>query len=369
MIPLTKPSLGIDELELVKQVFDSGWVAGQGSMNLQLEKEFAAYVGTKYAVCVNNCTAGLHLALLALGIGQGDEVIVPDYTYPATAHAVLYVGAKPVFIDIDKQTYNINQMKIEEKITPRTKAIIIVHLFGQCADMYSIHKIAERYNLKIIEDAACAVGSRYKDRYAGSMSDVACFSFHGRKCITCGEGGIITTNNEKIANKIRSLACFGTESAFDRESNFKVLKFTELGYNYKLSDINAAVALAQLRKSETFINQRNILALYYNKKLSGITGITIPYVEKWNRHAYQSYVCVLDKTVDRTKIILAMKDKGIQCQIGTYALHIQPIYNYKDMNYPNTTEVYTQSIALPMYYNLTFEQIDEIVLSLKEVLT
>jgi len=371
-IPLSKPFFDKKELEEVKKTFISGWVAGQGPKSKELESQFAKYVHAKYAICVNNCTAALHLALLALDIKKGDEVIVPDFTFPATAHAVLYVGAKPVFIDINPNTHNIDVHLIEKKITSKTKAIIPVHLFGQCADMGTILKIAKKHKLKVIEDAACGIGSKYKGKMAGSMGHINCFSFHGRKNITSGEGGIITTNDKKLADKIRSLSCFGMVSAFARSKKFHIPKFTLLGYNYKLSDIAAAIALAQLKKSEQFIKKRNKLAKYYNKKLKNIKSIHLPFVEKFNRHAYQAYAIVLDKKINRKNLLLELKKQGIQTQIGTYALHRQPVYNHMTncdkKDFPHSEFVFEQSLALPMYSELSFKKIDYITSILRRIL-
>lgn len=371
-IPLSKPFFDRAEIKEVKGTFKSGWVAGQGPKSKELEKAFAKYVNSKYAICVNNCTAALHLSLLALGIGKGDEVLVPDFTFPATAHAVIYVGAKPVFVDIDQNTHNIDAKLIEKKITPRTKAIIPVHLFGQCADMDPILKMAKKHKLKVIEDAACAVGSRYKGKMAGSMGDISCFSFHGRKNITSGEGGIITTNNKKLADTMRSLSCFGMASAFARSKKFHIPEFTLLGYNYKLSDIAAAIALMQLKKSEQFIKKRNALARHYNKKLKTIKSLRLPCAEKFNRHVYQAYTITLDKKVNRGKLLLALRKEGIQTQIGTYALHRQPIYrkttNCNKKDFPNSDFIFEQSLALPMYPELSFRKIDYIASALKRML-
>ncbi|MBN1645262.1 DegT/DnrJ/EryC1/StrS family aminotransferase [Candidatus Woesearchaeota archaeon] len=371
-IPLSKPFFDKEETEEIKKVLETGWVAGQGPKNKELEEEFAKYIGVKHAICISNCTAALHLALLALGIGRGDEVIVPDFTFPATAHAVLYVNAKPVFIDIDPTTFNINTKLIEKKITKNTKAIIPVHMFGLCADMDSIIKIAKKHSLFVIEDAACAVGNKYKRRFAGSMGDVGCFSFHARKNITSGEGGIITTNNQEIADTIRSLSCFGMTSAFSREKDFHIPTFTKLGYNYKLSDIAAAITLIQLKRSEKFIEKRRQLAEYYNEKLKDIKQVQCPVAEEYNRHVYQAYTILLDKNINRNDLITRLKEKGIQTQIGTYALHMQPVYSNvaecNEQDFPVTKIVFEQSLALPMYNELTFEEIDYIVSELKEIL-
>jgi len=365
MIPLAKPFFDQKELDAIKETFKSGWVAGQGPKNYELEKKFADYIGTKYAVCAANCTAALHLALLSLKIGKGDEVIVPDYSFPATAHAVLYTGAKPVFVDIDERTYNIDPYLIEKSITKKTKAIMPVHIMGQCADMKEILEIAKKHKLSVIEDAACAFGSEYRGKKAGSFGDVNCFSFHARKSITSGEGGMITTNHKNIEEKTRSLACFGIESAYKRQSEFSVPQFTELGYNYKLSDIQAAIVLEQLKKSEKFIKKRQELAGYYNKKLKELNFIIPPFTEKHNKHVYQSYVCILDEKINRNKLISEMKKEGIQTTIGTYCLSTQPVYKSKTTN-KNALYIFKHSIALPMFYELSFSQIDEIVEKLKK---
>ena len=213
-------------------------------------------LGVKYAIAVSNCTSALHLSLLALDIHEGDEVLVADYTFPATGHTVLFCGANPVFVDIDPQTYNININLIEGKITEKTKAIIPVHIFGQPADMSKIMNIAKNHNLNVIEDAACALGAAYKNGFAGTFGDIGCFSFHARKGITTGEGGMVITNNKEIEEKIRFLSVFGMQSAWERErAGFTVPTFNYLGYNYKMSDITAAVGVAQLKKLDKIIDE------------------------------------------------------------------------------------------------------------------
>jgi len=372
MILLSKPIFGQEEIDEIKGVFESGWVAGQGPKGNELEADFSKYIGCRYSIAANNCTAGLHLALLALGIKEGDEVIVPDFTYPATAHAVMYVNAKPVFCDIERDTYNIDPKQIESKITSKTKAIIPVHAFGQCANMEEIMKIAKKHKLFVIEDAACGTGSMRNGKHAGTFGDIGCFSFHGRKNITSGEGGINTTNNEELAGKMRSLSCFGIESAYKREKEFKVPIFTKLGFNYKLSDIASGIAVAQLKKSEDFIKKRNELAKYYAEKLANIDGIKVPFVDPKNRHAYQSFVTLLDKRYNRNEIIVKLGELGIQAQIGTYALHVQPMYkeitNCNPADFPNASYIFEKSLAIPMYYTLTEKQIDEVTAALKKVL-
>lgn len=366
--PLFKPYFDLEEMEEIKKVLDSGWVS-QGPEVKEFEEKIADYLDIKYAIAVTNCTAALHLALLGIDIRNGDEVLVADFTFPATGHSVLYCGARPIFIDIDLKTYNIDTESIEEKITDKTKAIIPVHTFGQPAEMDKIMKIAKNYNLKVIEDAACAFGAKYNNKYAGTIGDIGCFSFHARKGITTGEGGIAVTDNKTLAEKIRRLSIFGMTSAWDREKSNKFIipEFTEAGYNYKMSDITAAVGLAQLRKLDKIIERKRELAKYWDEKLQEIDLIEPPYVSENVKHIYQSYVSVVDKSINRNKIIEMLMVKGVQTQIGTYASHIQPVYNFK-RKCPNSLEIFSRSLALPMYYMLQEKDIDMIMESLKKVM-
>jgi len=367
-IPLTRPYFDSEELEEIQKVLDSGWVT-QGPKVEEFEDKITEYLGIKHAIAVTNCTSALHLALISVGVKRGDEVLVADFTFPATGHAVLYCGAKPVFIDVDPKTYNIDPNLIEEKITEKTKAIIPVHTFGQLAEMDAIMEIAEEYNLKVIEDAACALGARYKGRYAGTIGDIGCFSFHARKGITTGEGGMVVTNNEKLASKIRNLSVFGMTSAWDKERSDKFIipEFVDIGYNYKMSDITAAVGVAQLRKLDRIIERKRELAKYWDEKLQEIEFIEPPYVSENVKHIYQSYVALVDKRINRNKLIEILVKKGIQTQIGTYASHIQPVYNSKD-KCPNSLEIFNRSLALPMYYVLRKEDIDIVAAHLKRAL-
>ena len=365
-IPLLRPYFDSEELEEIQKVLDSGWVS-QGPKVKEFEEKIAEYLGVKYAIAVTNCTSALHLALLSIGVKEGDEVLVADYTFPATGHSVLYCGAKPVFIDVDLRTYNINPELIEEKITDKTKAIIPVHTFGQPAEMEDIMKIAEEYNLKVIEDAACALGAKYRNRYAGTIGDIGCLSFHARKGITTGEGGMVVTNNEKLADKIRNLSVFGMTSAWNREKSddFIIPEFTELGYNYKMSDITAAVGVAQLKKLYKIIERKRDLARYWDGKLRDIKLIEAPYISENVKHIYQSYVALVDNRINRNKLIETLTKKGIQTQIGTYASHIQPVY-ISNQKCHNSLEVFNRSLALPMYYMLKEEDIDVSAAHLKK---
>jgi dTDP-4-amino-4,6-dideoxygalactose transaminase len=356
-IPLLRPFFDSEELEEIQKVLESGWVS-QGPKVKEFEKKVADYLGVKYAIAVVNCTSALHLSSLSLGIKPDDEILVADYTFPATGHSVLYCRAKPVFVDVDLRTYNINPELIEGKITERTKAIIPVHTFGQPAEMDRIKEISEKYNIKIIEDAACAFGAQYKGRYAGTIGDIGCFSFHARKGITTGEGGMVVTNDEDLAQRIRELSIFGMRNAWDveRTDEFVIPEFVNIGYNYKMSDIAAAIGVAQLKKLEKIIKRKRELAKYWDEKLQEIEDIEAPFVKENVKHIFQSYVALLNPNIKRNKIIQELMQKGVQTQIGTYASHIQPVYNSKE-KCPNSMEVFNRSLALPMYYMLNEESI------------
>jgi dTDP-4-amino-4,6-dideoxygalactose transaminase len=356
-IPLLRPFFDSEELEEIQKVLESGWVS-QGPKVKEFENKVADYLGVKYAIAVANCTSALHLSSLSLSIKQGDEVLVADYTFPATGHSVLYCGAKPVFVDVDLRTYNINPELIEGKITERTKAIIPVHTFGQTADMDRIKEISEKYDIKVIEDAACAFGAQYKGRYAGTIGDIGCFSFQARKGITTGEGGMVVTNNEDLAQRIRKLSIFGMRNVWDveRTDEFVIPEFVNIGYNYKMSDIAAAIGVAQLKKLEKITKRKIELAKYWDEKLQEIEDIEAPFVKKNVKHIFQSYVALLNPNIKRNKLIQELMQKGVQTQIGTYASHIQPVYNSKEQC-PNSLEVFNRSLALPMYYMLNEESI------------
>ena len=368
-IPLLKPHFDSEELKEIQKVLDSGWVS-KGPKVKEFEDKIAEYLGVKYAIAVTNCTSALHLSLLSIGIKKGDDVLVADYTFPATGHVVLYCRAKPVFVDVDLKTYNMDSALIKEKIANKTtKAIIPVHTFGQPAEMDAIMDIAEDYNLKVIEDAACALGAKYKNKYAGTIGDIGCFSFHARKGITTGEGGMIVTDNKNLAEKIRNLSVFGMTSAWDREKSDKFIipEFTEVGYNYKMSDIIAAVGVAQLGKLDKIIERKRELAKYWDEKLREIDFIETPYVSEDVKHIYQSYVALVDRHINRNKLIVTLMKRGIQTQIGTYASHIQPVYN-SNQKCPNSLEIFNRSLALPMYYMLEEKDIDIAAVFVKKTL-
>ncbi len=356
MIPLAKPWFDKNEADIVSEVLQSGWVAGQGPMNLQLSNEVCEFVGSKYAIPVCNCTSGLHLALITLGIGKGDEVIVSDFSFPATAHAVIMCGATPRFVDVDLGTYNIKPDLIAQYINKKTRGIIVVHAFGHMAEIDRISRIAKENDLFVIEDAACAFGATYKNKKAGSYGDISAFSFHARKNITSGEGGIVVTDSEEWANKIDSLSCFGMESAFNRQKEFTIPSFVFEGFNYKLSDIQAAIAVEQIRKYPIIVKRKRDLVVWYNSFFSDNDLIEIPIEAENCQHVYQSYVVLLHKKIDRNKIIIALRNDGIQTQIGTYSLHCQPVYKSND-KCSNSLHLMDQTLALPLFYELKDAQV------------
>jgi perosamine synthetase len=366
--PLTRPYFDAEEIAQIQEVLDSGWVS-QGPKVKELEDKLATYLKIHYAISTTNCTSALHLALLALGIGESDEVLVADFTFPAAGHAVLYCKAKPVFIDVDPKTYNMDPNLLEERLTTRTRAIIPIHTFGQPADMSAIMEIAKRHGLKVVEDAACALGAKYKNRYAGTMGDIGCFSFHARKNMTTGEGGMVITRSEELARKMRSLSIFGMTSAWERERAGKIVipEFIELGYNYKMSDITAAIGVAQMGKLDKLIARRRSLAQYWDKKLESIELIKPPFCSEKVLHVYQSYVALVDRNVNRNLLMQKLLQQGIQTQIGTYASHIQPVY-FSQQRCPNSLDIFHRTLALPIYYTLKEEDIDFIAMHLKKTL-
>src|SRR5688572_221161 len=319
-VPLGFPSLGAAELEAVNETFRSGWVAGQGPRTRAFEEAFAERSGVAHAIAVNNCTAGLHLALLALGIGSGDEVLVADYTFPATGHAVLYCGARPVFVDVRADTATIDPLAIEAAITPRTRGVIAVDALGQVADYDEIEAITEGRGLFVLEDAACATGAVYHGRPTGSFGDAACFSLHGRKGITCGEGGVVTTDDQAIADRVR-----------------------------KLSGILAAIAFVQLQRLDELVARRRRAAARYTAGLRSVAYIAPPAEPADREQVFQTYAVTVGEPLQRDRVALALRDRGIGCNIGTYASHLQPIYTSSGvapLRCPTSAKLFRRHLAL-----------------------
>ena len=363
MIQVASPSIGDSEVQAVLEVLKSGHLV-QGKFVADLESAVAEICCADHAVAVSSGTAALHLALLALGIGPGDEVLVPDFTFPATANAVQLVGATPVIIDIELKTLNLATGQLEKALTADTRAIIPVHLFGLPCDMESVRDLAKAHRVHIIEDAACAMGSSCHGSPAGSLGDIGCFSFHPRKVVTTGEGGILTTSNQELADKLRSLRSHGFESTPAGH-----MQISRAGLNYRMSDIHAALGVEQVKRIDEFITKRRQVARWYFDRLQGAPNIRLP--QDHAAHTYQSFVILLDETVPRDSVIAQLKDRSIQTTIGTYALSEQPIYqaNPGAGSCKNGAMAQNQSVSLPMHTQLAEADIDQVCQALLEIVT
>jgi len=362
---LIEPVVGEEELSAVKKVLESGWLT-EGPVTKEFESEFARFVGSKYAIATNNCTTALELCLRILGIRPGDEVIVPDFTHPATADVVGLVGASPVLVDVDLYSYNIDFKEVEKAVTERTKCMIPVSWGGNPLNPKLLHEFKEKYDLFIVEDAACSPGAEYDGIKTGRMSDLTCFSFHPRKIITTGEGGMITTDNEEYAEKAASLKRFGAKVWGDRSA----LMFVYVGTNYKLSDVLGAIGLAQLGKINEIINKRIGLAHNYNELLSDIDFIRPPTEESKVKHVFQTYAPYIELDGVRDRMIEDLKAKGIETQIGTYALHLHPAFTQARRigELERSSKLYENLLALPMYHSMTMEDQECVVTEVTNLL-
>jgi dTDP-4-amino-4,6-dideoxygalactose transaminase len=365
-IPLIKPYITREVKDKVLEVLDSGYLT-EGSVTKQFEDSIKDYVGCKHALAVCNCTVGLEMALRALGIGPGDEVIVPDYTYPATAAVVGIVGATIVLVDVDPETMLIDYRTIEKAISERTKAIIPVSIFGNPLDYDRLWKIKEKYNLYLIEDAACSIGARYNGKFVGNLADISVFSFHPRKFITTGEGGMVTTSNTEWAEWMESYKHFGMSSSGQRLDT----QFERIGTNYKLSNVQAAVGLVQMRHIASLLERRAYLANGYHELLVGFPDISFPKVTPKGIHSWQSY-CIF--TPNRDQIIGTLKEKNIETQIGTYALHMHKAF-YENSNcriigdMSSSRYAFDHCLTLPLYNDMTNEEQRFVVSELLESIT
>ena len=368
-IPITKPYFDEKEPEAAKKAVESGWII-QGPKTKEFEDKIAEYVHAKHAIAVSSCTTALHLSLIAAGIKAGDEVICPSFTFIATPNSIEYTGAKPVFVDIDEETYNINPELIEEKITEKTKAILPVDQVGLSCDHDKMQKIAKKHSLNIIEDAAPAIGAKYKNKMIGAVSDLTCFSFHPRKIITTAEGGMITTDNDGYAEKLRMLRSFGTKTTpLERLNSNNILteEYSELGYNYRITDIQSAIGIEQMKKLPEILEKRRNLAKIYDEELSKINNLTTPYVPNYTNHTYQTYVIkVLEK--DRNQIMKKLLEKQIACKIGVEICHTQSYYTkkYGKTSLPKTEKAHKSTILIPLYPSMTQEEQEYVIKCLKE---
>lgn len=362
VVALGQPTVGDEEIEAIRAVFASGWLSGAGPTCQQFEQRFASEVsGTTSALATSNCGSALHLALTVLGAGPGDEVIVGDYTFPATGHAVAWTGAKPVFADIRPDIWSADPAAVEAAITPRTVGIIAVDVFGQPADYDELRALADRHGLWLVEDAACSAGASYRGRPAGSLADIATFSFHGRKGITAGEGGALTTSRPDLAAHARKLHTYGIAPAISREgtNDLPIPEFDEIGYNYRLSDLAAGVMLAQLDRLPTLLENRRKVASWYEELLGGMDGVSAPVALDDREHPWQSYVVTLHPGIDRGAVAMYLRERGVQCNFGTYASHVQPVYGF-DGHLPISADLFRRHLAIPMHANLTQPEVERV---------
>lgn len=359
---ITEPFFDDDEIRLVQDALDSKWVT-QGPRTAEFERLFARRHKVQNALATTSCTAALHLSTLALQLKPGDEVVVPAFTWVTSAHSAEYVGAKAVFADIDLGTFNLDPVALEAAITPRTRAIVAVHLFGKAAPMGEIMALARRHNLAVIEDAACAVGTTYKGQSIGAIGDLGCFSFHPRKVITTGEGGMVTTNRKDLADRVKCLRNHGATGpalGADPTKPYTMGTFEMMGFNLRMSDIQAAVGVAQMAKLNRLLAERRRLGLRYSELLAGIDEIVLPLDDPG--HTYQSYVTRL-RANDRAKRNLIMEylaELNIQTRPGTHAVHRLGYYANKyglePHQFPNACRAEDTTITLPIFPGMTDDQ-------------
>lgn len=371
MIPYGKQTIDQDDIQAVVDVLKSDFLT-TGPKIAEFEQTVADYVGAKYAVAISNGTSALHAACFAAGIGPGDEVITTPLTFAASANCVLYCGGTPVFADVDPKTYNIDPEDIRRKITDRTKAIIAVHLAGQPCDMDAIHSIAHEYGLIVIEDGAHALGSVYKGKKVGSLSDMTTFSFHPVKPITTGEGGMIVTDNEEFYKKMalfRSHGITRDDSMMTRNDGPWFYQQFDLGYNYRITDIQCALGCSQMKKLDRFLARRKEIVARYNEAFADCDNIITPYQLSDTESDWHLYI-VQVKNCDRRQVFEAMREKGIGVNVHYIPVYMHPYYQehgYENVHCANAEEIYSHIISLPLYPGLTSEQQDYVIDTLKSL--
>jgi dTDP-4-amino-4,6-dideoxygalactose transaminase len=372
-IAIALPCTGEEEWRATRAPLMEGWLT-QGPRVAAFERAFAERHQVKHALASTSCTTALHLILAALDIGPGDEVIVPAFTWISTANVVVYCGATPVFADVDRTTYNLDIARIKAKLTPRTKAIIAVHLFGLCADLDAVAKLAP--GIPIIEDAACAAGSSYTSRPAGSIGRAGAFSFHPRKSITTGEGGMVTTNDPALADRVNMLRNHGASVSEEERHHgprpYLLPDFNFLGFNYRMTDLQGAVGMVQLGKLDRFIAERQHWADYYASELAAVPWLRTPRAPSGWTHGWQAYVCYVDETIapcPRNDIMDRLQNRGISTRPGTHAVHMLEFYRrrfgLKPDEFPAARDCDRYTIALPLHNRMSPDDFAHVVESIR----
>lgn len=353
MIPVCEPKLGKKELEYVTDCVRTNWISSKGKYITEFEEKFSKYCGAEYGIATCNGTTALHLALASIGVKAGDEVILPTFTMIATANSITYTGAKPVLVDSEPETWNIDPTKIEEKITKKTKALMLMHTYGHPVDIDPILELAEKRDLYVIEDAAEAHGAEYKGKRVGALGDAGCFSFYANKILTTGEGGMVVTNNEKIAEMARLL----------RDQAFEPKRFLHryVGFNYRMTNLQAAIGVAQMDLIDESVETRRRNAKRYNSLLKDVPGITLPPEALWAKNVYWMYTVLVEDSfgMKRDELMAYLKEKGVDSRSAFYPVHTQPVYakHYKGEKYPVAEELGRKGINLPSGNTLTEDQI------------
>lgn len=363
MLRLSIPSINEQEVRAIAAVLRTGFLV-QGKKVAEFEKAIADLLDVPFAVAVNSGTSALHLALIAAGVRPGDEVIIPDLSFPATANVIELTGARPVIVDIEPVTYNMDPKRLEEAITSKTKVIMPVHLFGQSADMDPIMKIARKHKIVVVEDAACVLGARYKGKYCGTIGEIGCFSFHPRKIITTGEGGVIVTKNKSVADRLKLIRNHGMLYTPDG------IEFEEAGYNNRLTEFQAAMGLVQLKKLNRIIRARQNGFKVYNLSLKGIPWLHTPVCAGPNTHIVQSYIVRVADDIQRNDLIRYLKENKIEAGIGTYAMHRIKFYKNKyklqSADFPVADMAFDKLMSLPLYEGLSAKDMGMIAKRIKQ---
>jgi dTDP-4-amino-4,6-dideoxygalactose transaminase len=376
-IQISIPCTGEEEWHAVREPLMSGWLT-QGPKVAEFERAFAARHRVEHALAVTSCTTALHLALAGLGIGPGDEVIVPSFTWVATANVILYCGASPVFVDVDPATFNLDIAQVAAKVTPRTRAVIAVHLFGRAADIPALRAVLPS-GVAIVEDAACAAGADWRGQPVGTLGDVAAFSFHPRKSVTTGEGGMVTTKDAALAERMNQMRNHGASVSEEQRHRgprpYLLSEFNLLGYNYRMTDLQGAVGLVQLRKLDAFIDERARWAVWYGEKLADIDWLRLPDAPQGSRHGWQAYVTYIDAKrapMPRNDMMERLQADGVSTRPGTHAIHMLGYYRdrfgLRPEHFPAARACNDQTMAIPLHNKMTADDYSHVVACIRNLI-